>query len=469
VADAVNFFLDKLFSPDYGRWRVREEKSLMAELFAFQRAGVEFLRSRRKCLLGDEMGLGKTAQACAAIEDSALVVCKASLKYVWRDEVAKWRPDLKFSALKPGAKHFRTPGRCEVVATSYDSLPDWLTPKHTGEVNFRGRDVKRADVPSAAAVALRKATLIVDEAHATKNWTSLRSQRVKTLGRLCSRMWMLTGTPLLSHPKDLFGVLDVGGMAWDLFGSWQNYCDLFGAEKSGPWGETVWRDPKPHVPEILRRVMLRRIRQEVMPELPSKIWQTIDCGEPGSKTWKLLDSLAFKVDELEKSGAPLDLSDFFHVRAVLAQERIGAMLEIVESHEDQFQPLVVFSAHRAPIDALDGRERWKTITGDTTEKNRAEYVRAFQDGALAGLGLTIGAGGVGITLTRGSTALFVDLDVTPALNAQAEDRLVRIGQEASSVLIMRMVSSHPVDRRVHKILEEKIKLFNAAIDGRRAS
>jgi len=204
-----------------------------------------------------------------------------------------------------------------------------------------------------------------------------------------------------------------------------------------------------------------------MPELPKKIWQTVDCGEPGSKTWKLLDALAFKVDELEKKTDTFDLSDFFHVRALLARERIDAMLEIVESHEEQEEPLVVFSAHRAPIDALEGRERWKTITGDTTEKNRADFVRAFQEGALAGLALTIGAGGVGITLTRGSTALFVDLDVTPALNAQAEDRLVRIGQEASSVLIMRMVSSHPVDRRVHELIEQKMKLFNAAIDGKR--
>jgi len=439
----------------------------VSELFAFQRAGVEFLRSRKRCLLGDEMGLGKTAQACIAIEDSALVICKASLKYVWRDEVQRWRPDLKFAALKPGAKHFRTPGKGEVVATSYDSLPEWLVPQLTGDVDYRGREVKRANVPPAAAVALRRATLIVDEAHATKSWKTLRSRKVKTLGRLCARNWMLTGTPLLSHPRDLFGVLDVGGMAWDLFGSWENYCDLFNARKSGPWGETVWGDPDPRVPELLRRVMLRRLRAEVMPELPKKIWQTVDCGEPGSKTWKLLDALAFKVDELEKKTDTFDLSDFFHVRALLARERIDAMLEIVESHEEQEEPLVVFSAHRAPIDALEGRERWKTITGDTTEKNRADFVRAFQEGALAGLALTIGAGGVGITLTRGSTALFVDLDVTPALNAQAEDRLVRIGQEASSVLIMRMVSSHPVDKRVHQLIEQKMKLFNAAIDGKR--
>lgn len=436
----------------------------MAELFAFQRAGVEFLRSRKKCLLGDEMGLGKTAQAVCALDGSALVICKASLKLVWRDEVATWRPDLKFSALKPGAKHFRTPGLGEVVAISYDSLPTWLVPVETGEVNRRGNPVRSANVPAQAAVALRKVTCIVDEAHATKNWRAARSQKVKTMAKLCSRTWLMTGTPLLSHPRDLFGVLDVGGMAWDLFGSWENYCDLFSAGR-GEYDETVWGEPKPIVPELLRRVMLRRLRKEVMPELPPKIWQTVDCGPPGSKTWKLLDDLALKVGEWEQSGAPADFSDLFHVRAVLARERVDAMMEICESHEEQGQPLVVFSAHRAPIDALEKRERWKTITGDTTEKKRHEYVRAYQEGALAGLGLTIGAGGVGITLTRGSTALFVDLDLTPALNSQAEDRLVRIGQEASSVLIMRMVSSHPVDRRVHDILEAKIKLFNAAIDG----
>src|SRR5262245_5578154 len=128
------------------------------------------------------------------------------------------------------------------------------------------------------------------------------------------------------------------------------------------------------------------------------------------------------------------------------------MLELVEQFEDQGGPLVVFSAHREPIEALAARGGWGVITGGTEPRRRQEVVDAFQAGRLKGVGRTIQAGGTGLTLTRASTALFVDLDWTPANNLQAEDRVCRIGQRAGHVRIIRMVSDHPLDRRVLRVL-----------------
>lgn len=458
--------------------RVYPEVEALDRLFPFQRDGVRFLAPRARGLLADEMGLGKTAQAlCSLGSSGALVVCPASLKLVWRDEAAIWCPEKRFEALESGPRHFRTPGPNGIVATSYDSLPDWLVPEETGEVNRNGKAIKRAPVPLAAAAALRGVTLIVDEAHATKNYKAKRSKKVRTLARICSRTWMLTGTPLLNQPTDLFGVLEVGGMAWDLFGSWPNFLRLFNARKS-QWGGYVFGEVEPEVPQLLKRVMLRRLREDVMPELPQKVYQTIDCGEPRTRTVRYLDEIEeelrdqygdhFEEAWLEDRKLP-PFERFSEVRRMLAEDRVSYAQEIADSHEEQGEPLVVFSAHRAPIDALARRERWKSITGDTEDEDRSKFVRAFQEGALAGIALTVQAGGVGLTLTRASRVLFVDLDWTPALNAQAEDRLVRIGQRASSVQVMRMVSSHPLDRRVHELLSRKTAIARAALGDRRAS
>ena len=139
------------------------------------------------------------------------------------------------------------------------------------------------------------------------------------------------------------------------------------------------------------------------------------------------------------------------------------MLELVESHEEEEVPLIVFSAHRNPIIELGKRDGWEIITGDTKSEERQKIVNRFQAGELRGVGLTIQAGGVGLTLTKAWKAIFVDLDWTPALNQQAEDRLCRIGQ-TRPVEIVRLVSDHVLDKHILNLLSSKISLFEKAID-----
>jgi SNF2 family DNA or RNA helicase len=425
-----------------------------AGLYPFQVEGVDWLAGRPRALLADEMGLGKTPQALLALppEVPALVVCPASLKYQWREQARRWRPVWSVTVLE-GRKSFRLPEPGEIVVANYEILPAALD-----------RRTKVMMDPEWDSVG--EVYLIVDEAHMVKNRRARRTKRVAALARLVHSAWGLTGTPLLSHPPDLYGVLECLGLAREAFGSWQRYQGLFHATPNY-WGGLIWGPPSPEVPQRLRRVMLRRLRAEVLPQLPAKRYERLVVGLDRALGGRL-DTLWDEWEQVRPGREDLPpFERFSEVRAQLATSRIPIMHELGGQFEEEGVPLVVFSAHLAPIQALEGRDGWATITGATPPRERQAAVAAFQGGRLKGLGLTIQAGGTGLTLTRAHTALFVDLDWTPANNLQAEDRLCRIGQEADRVRVIRLVGDHPLDRHVLKVLDRKAELIRGAVEGRR--
>jgi len=447
-----------------------------AGLYPFQVEGVNFLAHKDKALLGDEMGLGKSVQSLMGIpaRGAALVICRAGLKYNWLDEVSKWRPDLKPVVLN-GRKSFRWPAAGEVVIINNDILPEeFNTPKkNKGEAmqaywdrlkTYRNGLKERH--PQAASV-----NLIVDEAHDYKNRDAARSRKVKEFSKLARKLTGLTGSPLTNRPEDLFGVLDVLGLAKEVFGTWERFQLLFNAYSERVWtgkgyiNKIVWGKPQPIVPELLRRSMLRRRRADVLPDLPAKTYTNLLVGPVDPALQKALDEMWEEwgtAVQIEGELPPFE--KFSEIREKLARSRVDAMIEYVENAEEQDVPLVVFSAHLAPLDALLGRPGWAVITGVTSPLKRQEIVRAFQAGQLKGVGVSIKAGGVGINLTHAWKALFVDLDWTPAANWQAEDRIARIGQLSNKVEIIRMVSDHPLDLHIQNMLVDKIDTIIKAID-----
>jgi len=445
----------------------RQRCAAIPTLYPFQGPGVEFLASRRTAILADDMGLGKTVQTLLAIDPSqgALVVCPSAVKYSWADEIAKWRPDLRAEVME-GRGNFRFPKAGEVVITNFEILPKWLVPVKVAE-DENGRDILSAifpGLPSYRDVDTKNIVLVVDEAHRAKNYRTLLHKKIRELAALCGRTWFLTGTPLLTKPTDLYGVLQAGHMDRDVFGGWRGFVRCFNGSRSGWKGAYAWGAPLPEVPERMRRVMLRRLKEDVLQDLPSTVWRDITVDGMKAGLRKQLDALYAGVKgTLDRRELPA-FEQLSAVRSLLSESRIPAMLDLVEDYEDAGNPLVVFSAYKAPIKKLAERDGWKTITGDVSAAERQQIVRDFQDGKLKGVGLTIAAGGVGLTLTAASNVLFVDLDWTPALNKQAVDRIRRIGQKAASVHVVRLVSNHPVDLRVHELLAEKIEMMEGALD-----
>lgn len=451
-------------------------------LFRFQLEGVAKLRTADRFLLADEMGLGKTVQALAALPTHrpVVVIAPAAVKGVWAAECRKWRPDYRPTVLS-GRGTFRWPRDGELLIVNYDILPP-----SPAELKEAAAGVRRGPSRKESRMLfrleespVREGTVIIaDEAHALKSGKTLRTKRfaalAKTVAEKKGKLWLLTGTPILNRPPELWTLLRVNGTAKVAFpGGWGEFIRLFRAVP-GAYGMRWSYEPLPEVVERIRRVSLKRRRTEVLPDLPRKLHR--DIATPiDEETRKACDRVLV---ELRKKGIDLEAAfeeaaatkafgaafeEMSRARAMLATAKIPALLSVVEEFEEQDEPLVVFSAHRPPVDLLEGRPGWATITGSTAPEERTRIVERFQTGELRGLGVTIKAGGVGLTLTRAAHALFVDLEWTPALNSQAEDRLCRIGQ-TRGVQVTRLVADHPLDERVAELLAEKQKLIEASTE-----
>jgi len=436
-------------------------------LFPFQAVGVEWLAPLRGAVLADDMGLGKTIQALTAIPAGApaVVVGPSVAKGVWEAECRRWRPDLEPVVLS-GRGSFRWPDMGELVITNYDVLP---TPEQLAQLSL----------PVTGTV------LIADEAHALKGdprkvkraaaWDAM-AQGARDAG---GRTWLLTGTPLLNRPQELWRMLAAADVAEECFGKWWTFAQVMGGVR-GRYGYDWFPDriDRDEVARRLQRGMLRRMKAEVLSDLPAKTRRDVSVNGLDRETRALCDSA---LRALEEQGIDWDeeaelaeetrcggtaFEQMSAARRALAIAKIPHMMALVEEHEEAEVPLVVFSAHRAPVEALAARPGWAVITGETSAEERTEIARQFQAGELRGVGLTIRAGGVAVTLTRASSLLVVDQDWTPALNLQAEDRVHRIGQR-SAVTITRLVADHALDRRVAELLGAKLALMEASVDAAR--
>lgn len=454
-------------------------------LFPFQAEGVAWLRRNSRTLLGDDMGTGKTVQALCALPPSpsvpVLVVCPAVAKGVWEREAAVWRPKYRVTVLS-GKGAFLWPKHGEIVVVNYDILPDSLPQPPVPNLRLvEGAEiVKLRERLKAGGYNLH---VIADEAHYVKNPGADRTGRFRVLSGLADTVWLLTGTPLVNKPPDLYHVFESGQMALPCFGDFTAYHSMFETielqAKQGRFKRKYTKWVRPHYPDDLarrlRRVSLKRRRYDVLKQLPEKRWKTIPVAvTERAATLKAdaifaeLQVMGFDWDAARANASyfrqsPATFAAISEAAAALAAAKIPAMLATVEEFEEEEEPLVVFSAHRAPIDLLGGRPGWAAITGDTSHSKRSEHVEAFQQGHLKGIACTIQAGGVAITLTRASNALFVDRAWNPSENEQAEDRLHRIGQ-INPVVIMDLVAEHPFDQHVNRVLTSKKQITNATID-----
>jgi hypothetical protein len=480
--------------------------------FPYQHTGAVWLALKYTALLADDMGLGKSLQTIVAIPSGApvLVVAPASIKGVWVSEVEKWRPHVRTTMLK-GRDSFRWPQPGEMVVTNYDILPvvhdekrcDGFLPAKpcegcTEEVTYNSNGLPfktTAHLPSCTGfqpdrercpgchLLLKKVHTgtvgVFDEVHKIKNGTAQRTVRARALGEAIrleeGRTWGLTGTPVENSPQELWSVLVAIGAAHEAYGSWKEFLRLangrpktFGRSATSRSYGFEWGDPDDEFVDHLRRVSLRRMKADVLPQLPTKMWRRIPV-DIDAKTVKACDSLLKRrgsVEDLEsllEKGKGDEFDQLATLRKALAAAKVPSLIKMLDDYEEANEPVVVFSMHREPVDLLGKREGWATITGDVDPAKRTLVVDRFQKGELKGLACTIQAAGEGLTLTRASHAIFVDLSYKPTANEQAEDRLCRIGQ-TRGVVITLLEADHPIDKRVNDVLTRKRRIIAASVD-----
>lgn len=231
---------------------------------------------------------------------------------------------------------------------------------------------------------------------------------------------------------------------------------------------------------------LRRERSEVLPDLPDKRIERLEVPlDP--ETSKLADAI---VDGLRVAGVDIETATLeaietatltkipremmARLRAMIAAAKVPVMLDLVEDLEEAGVPVAVFCDHLAALKLLATRRGWSKITGDESDEERAAAIEAIGKESGRGIALSTRAAGTGTdgVQRRVWRGIFLDLPWNPQKLAQAEDRLVRIGQKSNKALFTRLIAAHVLERRIEELLELKLAVFEktitaAAVPGRR--
>ena len=443
----------------------------------FQRAGIAYANGRKNVLIADDMGLGKTIQAIGVsnADDSArsvLVLCPSSLRLNWGREWKKWCvKGLSVGVYQTGAK---TLPQTDVVILNYDNLKKFIAAIHA-----RSWDI-----------------LVCDEAHALKNPKTQRTklvlgakkEQVAAIG--ARRKVFLTGTPILNRPIELWPLANA--LAPDVFSSWSNYVFRYCAAYNSRYGLDVTGSSNlDELQNVLRaNFMVRRLKKDVLTELPAKQRQVIELPcEDKSVTRERnaaaaiesrLEALRVNVelakcgsdDEYEtavdalREGASAAFAEMAVLRHETALAKVPAVIEhLTEAVESG--KVICFAHHRDVIRAIvDAFPGCVVVTGETSLNDRQAAVDKFQGDPACRLFVgNIQAAGVGLTLTASSHVVFAELDWTPAMISQAEDRAHRIGQR-DSVLVQHLVLEESLDAHMAKQLVAKQKVLDDALDNR---
>jgi hypothetical protein len=416
-------------------------------LRAYQRTAARWLARRTGALLADSPRLGKTLSAIAALPAGAptIVVCPASVKDWWAEEIERWRPMFRPRVLA-GRHSLRWPEPGEILITNYDVLPEappWRTPSSV--------------------------VLIGDEIHRVKDASSERSVRFRRIAEAVrsqgGRTWGLTGTPMQNGPLELWHVLEALGIAEEAFGNKERFVRLFRGKEIAH-GEYRWGLPDGEVVDAFQRVALRRMLVDVFPELPPVTHETRHVEIDG-RTIRACDAYVRRSGGIEKLAKDLRekkvrFEDVERVRTALATAKIPALLELVKELREE-GPLLVFSMHRRPLDALTRFRGWEAIHGDVAVKVRQGIVDRVQAGKLRGLALAIRSAGEGLRLSRASRAIFVDESWNPKENEQAEMRFVDV-EETRGKIVTLLRARHPLDERLVELCVGKRRIIAASVD-----
>jgi len=436
--------------------------------------GAEFLSERKQALLADEMGLGKSCQAIRAADmlylERILVLCPAVARVNWIYEFEKF--SFVPRAYKP-------------IFTAKDKLPDGaavVTCSYDVAVSIH-----------KALIGVKWDAVICDEAHFLKNRKAKRTQLVfghgsKQLGALINNaryLWCLSGTPAPNNFSEMWPMLKAFGIT-DLtyFDFLNKYCRWYETQ----YGINVTGTRKERLGEIkdlLEPVMLRRKKDQVMPELPPVTWSDV-LVEPGP-----VDKLLYFYDpgypvredpELDAKLAEEEAAANVILRSMAGGEAgiaaLGAaqpalatlrrytglqkaypVIELIKNEMEAGQDkIVLFCIHKRLIELLEMELKEfnpVTLYGGTPAHKRQIRVNKFQNNPKCRIFIgQIQACGTAVTLTSANQVLFVEADWVPANNAQAAMRVHRIGQKRN-VLVRFVTLTNSLDQRIQKVLKAK--------------
>ncbi|MET0495033.1 MAG: DEAD/DEAH box helicase [Actinoplanes sp.] len=444
---------------------------LLATLRPYQAEGFQWLAALHRHGLGgvlaDDMGLGKTLQAlaliCHALEEGRpfLVVAPASVVGNWAHEAARFAPKLTVSSIvQTGAR--RAESLAEAVAGAHVVVTSYTL--------FRLEYDEYAALPWAG--------LILDEAQFVKNAQSQNYGCAKQLP--VAFKLAITGTPMENNLAELWALFSI--TAPGLLPRLDRFTDYY----RKPIEKDRDQDRLAQLRGRIRPLMLRRRKSEVVTELPAKQEQIIELDlnpkhrkiyqtylqRERQKVLGLLGDLQKNRFEIFRSltllrQASLDLSLVDPKHRAIASTKLDALSERLTDLVAEGHRVLVFSQFTRFLTAARHRLEDAGIACcylDGKTQRRAEVIADFKNGTAPVFLVSLKSGGFGLNLTEADYCILLDPWWNPATEAQAVDRVHRIGQ-TRKVMVYRLVAKDTIEQKVMALQARKAELFSSVLDG----
>lgn len=457
-------------------------RHLESVLMPFQKEGVEFVFEKNgRALIGDEMGLGKTIQALTYMEMTSkctIVVCPASLKLNWAAEINKWCTNYNLWIVEGKKKKIKTQIVSNKLADKDIYIVNWDILGNQTEEKMKNGKKTKVDIPYTGWVDhlldLEPDLVIADEIHFAKNAKNIRSRGLIRMGKRVDHFIGLSGTPIENRPVEFFSTLNL--INGNLFSSWWNFTKRYCGAKQTRFGlDTTGATNIEELHTLVQNVMIRRKKEEVLPELPLKRRVVIPMEISNRSTYEraesnLIDFLRETLgnEAADKASQAEALVEIEKLKQLSYQGKKKAVINWIKDYLETEDKLVVFATHTAVLDYLESQfgKICVRIDGKVPSGKRQGIVDKFQTDPKIKLFLgNIKAAGVGITLTAAHTTCFVELGWTPGLHDQAEDRVHRIGQKSDSVTAYYLIAGNTIEERILEMLDSKRKILDGVLDG----
>ncbi len=438
-------------------------KTLLTELRPYQEEGFRWMVRlsawNAGACLADDMGLGKTIQALALLlyrakQGPALVVCPASVMANWVSETQKFAPTLHMTLLNGTNRKgvIEKADAFDIVLTTYGLMQ------------------------SEDKMFARKkwTTVILDEAHAIKNYHTKTSKAAMNLS--ADFRLILTGTPVQNHLGEvwnLFNFINPG-----LLGTMQQFNDRF--VKTGEKGSK-------RLKKLVTPFILRRTKNSVLEELPPKteIVKQVELSDDERVFYEAIRRRAIEnlqnasghagqqhvkaLAEITRLRLACCNAELVEANIKIPSSKLTSFMEIIDELRGNNHRALVFSQFVKHLDvvrkALDEQKiRYKYLDGSTSLSERERNVRDFQSGDGELFLISLKAGGLGLNLTAADYVIHLDPWWNPAVEDQASDRAHRIGQQRP-VTIYRLVTQHTIEEKILQLHHTKRDIADSLLEG----
>ena len=455
----------------------------IGKLLPFQQEGLDFLlKTKGQTLITDEMGLGKTIQTLAFLATAkdafpAVIVSPLTTLVNWKREIERFiRLDtyLKGSQSRLDQLSAHMP-IIEMIRTGEDK------PLNVADIYIINYDLLGRRLKNLKAVNPR--TVVGDEIQYVRNSYTGRYEAMRELALQSSVKYRigLSGTPIYNKGAEMYNIIEIikSGLLGEREEFIRRYCNkvyYYSADN-----ETS-EEGKIGLSKILRNtIMIRRKKADVLPDLPEKVKMkqvipidtnlyTAELGKLFNKIELAKESLSTMVLEDEKKEGLFALNK--KVQEMRQGERqiaglakapfvVDYMKNLLTDYEEE--KFVIFCHHISVHEII--YERLSSygavqIIGGQSDKQRQEAIDKFQNDKKTRVIICgLRAGNLGISLTKSTYVIFAELDWSPAVHWQAEDRLHRIGQ-TKTVFAHYLEGEDTFDEIISQILLNKNMIIN---------